>query len=272
MPCRLAVRFAALLAGALVLHAASAQAAVELAPHRAVYELDLAVARGSQPVATVDGAMEFEWKDVCDGWTVRHRARMDLVYAEGGEAAIGWSFNAWESDDGLRYRFFIRRFRNGEQTEEVRGEARLQGEGSAGVARYTEPEKRQVSLPAGTLFPTRHTEVLIDKAEAGELPLWRQVFDGSGEDGGLYGVNAALVEALGPKTAPGFDSPLVAGRRSWRINMAFFNAEQQGPTPVHEQSLRLFENGVVNELLLDYGDFVLRAKLSELDGLERPDC
>lgn len=268
MPLRLLACCVVLIGGL----AATVDASMRPAPHRAFYDLNLIAARGSQPVTSVQGGMDFEWRQLCDGWTVRHRARMQLAYAERGGVSIGWSFNAWESDDGTRYRFFIQRFREGERTEEVRGRAELESVGGPGVARYTMPEEREVELPAGTLFPMQHTEAVIEAARAGDMPLWRMVFDGSGEDSGLYGVNAVLAESLGPDAAPGFESALIRNVPSWRVSLAFFPAEGDSATPVHEQSLRLFENGVGSELILDYGEFTLRAKLKELEALEAPDC
>ena len=42
--------------------------------------------------------------------------------------------------------------------------------------------------------------------------------------------------------------------------------------PEHEQGLRLYANGIVDEMLLDYGDFVLRAELDVLEALPPLEC
>ena len=44
--------------------------AFEIAPHRAVYDLSLAGSKGNSQVVDVTGAMEFDWEDACDGWSV----------------------------------------------------------------------------------------------------------------------------------------------------------------------------------------------------------
>src|SRR3546814_12064796 len=64
-----------------------------------------------------------------------------------------WSLASWESKDGGRYRFFIRRFDGSGESESVRGEAELAADGS-GRAVFHAPERREVALPPGTLFPT----------------------------------------------------------------------------------------------------------------------
>jgi len=59
---------------------------------------------------------------------------------------------------------------------------------------------------------------------------------------------------------------------SWRVNLAFYGAEAASVEPEQEQGLRLFANGVVDEMSLDYGEFVLTSDLIELSPLPAPDC
>ncbi len=164
-------------------------------PHRAVYDLSLAKSRSGGAMARAAGKLEFEWADVCTGWTVSQRTRVRMATSEGRAFDFGWSLNALESRDGRRYRFFIRRINPDGSDEELRGEARIDEPGKPGVAVFNAPESRKLKLAKGTLFPTAHSLVLIEAAANGELPLWRTVFDGSGDDG-RFGVNAALTETL----------------------------------------------------------------------------
>src|SRR3546814_5943716 len=94
------------------------------------------------------GRFEFEWSDVCDGWAVNQRFRIALLYEDGLSVSFGWSLSSWESKDGRRYRFFVRRFDGSGQAETVRGEAELDADGS-GTAVFHGPERREVALPAG---------------------------------------------------------------------------------------------------------------------------
>ncbi len=248
-----------------------AQAAPGFLPHRAVYDLSLAKSRSNGSVVQAHGKLEFEWADICSGWTVSQRTRVQMLTTAGQTFDFGWSLNALETRDGRRYRFFIRRFNADRTTEEVRGEARLPEPGARGLAVFAKPEARKVRLPKGTLFPTAHSLLLIEAAAKGELPLWRTVFDGSGDDG-RFGVNAALTRAL-PAEAPNrFDSPLLHGQASWRLRLAYFGMDESVAEPEHEQALRLYANGVVDEMLLDYGDFVLRADLGVLEALPELEC
>lgn len=250
--------------------AAAAPAGERLAPHRATYVLSLGSLQSSSAVVEAAGRFEFEWRDVCDGWAVSQKFRIALLYEDGVSVSFGWSLSSWEAKDGRRYRFFVRRFDGGGLTEAVRGEAELGADGS-GHAVFREPETREIVLPAGTLFPTHHTLHVLARAEVGEVPIWTLVFDGSGDEG-LFGVSAALSRSLGPAAPTRIASPLLNGVRSWRVDLAFFDADQQDAEPEQEQGLRLFANGVVDEMRLDYGDFVLDADLTDLVELPAPDC
>jgi EipB-like len=249
---------------------AALAAGERLAPHKAVYALALGDLRSSSAVVQAAGRFEFEWTDVCDGWTVNQRFRISLVYEDGLTVSYGWSLSSWESKDGTRYRFFIRRFDAGGQSESVRGEAELGADGS-GQAVFLEPERHEVALPAGTMFPTRHTLHVLAQAVAGESTVWSQVFDGSGDEG-LFGVSAALSRRLPEGTKARIASPLLDSEPSWRMNLAFYGPDSAEPEPQQEQTLRLFANGVVDEMRLDYGEFVLDADLTQLSPLPRPSC
>ena len=251
---------------------APASAAATFTPHRAVYELSLGKSRANGSISRAQGKLEFEWADVCTGWTVSQRTLVQLVSNEGQVIDFGWTLNALESKDGTYYRFFIRRLNTGGAPENQRGEARLKAPGQGGTATYSEPMEREVKLPKGTLFPTAHSLLLLNTAESGGFPVWRQVFDGSGEEGGLYGINAAMSSALKPEKHQRLDSPLLQDKKSWRLHLAYFGADENVSVPEHEQIFRIYANGIVDELLLDYGDFTLRADLLTLDALPAPQC
>jgi hypothetical protein len=259
-----------LCAGAVALTAAAPASAFQIVPHRAVYSMELARGGGSD-VADVDGSMMFEWADSCDGWTVTQRYQMRFLYSSGEERDLAYNLVTWESKDGLRYRFFVRRTEDGEQAEELRGDARLDSVDGAGTASYALPESKSIALPPGTLFPTAHSLRLIERAEAGDSLMYAQVFDGS-DASGLFEVNAVVVprEALSA-SAPDASAVLEAGK-IWDIGLAYYDSASRESAPKHEQFLGLRANGVVEDLLLDYGRFAVDAKLQKLEKLPAPSC
>src|SRR5262249_8350363 len=185
-----------LLAAALALPWAGA-AQAEIVAHRALYTMSLASSKSDSGVTAARGTMAYQWGETCDGWTVEQRYRLKLNYAESDDVAIDSNFVTWESKDGQRYRFNQKETRNGTVDEGIRGVAKLNGASKEGAAEFEKPEAQTMKLPAGAMFPSAHTIMLIQKAMAGENFVSRQVFDGATVEG------AVLVSAvIGPKVDP----------------------------------------------------------------------
>src|SRR5215469_13287868 len=138
-------RFLAVAAG-LMLGWASLADATEISPHRALYKLSLESSKAGSGVVDASGAMIYEWGETCDAWTVQQRFRLRLVYEDADPVELSSTLVSWEAKDGLRYRFNERRLRNGEPDEEVKGEARLDGQGKGGKAEFTKPDATTLTL------------------------------------------------------------------------------------------------------------------------------
>lgn len=251
--------------------APSAALPAAIQPHRAVYELSLAGTDSDSDVLGADGLMQFEWSDACDAWTVSQRAQIRVGYNDGRVTSFGWIYNAWESKDGKQYRFFIRRLYGDADGDEIRGEATLEGPRGPGRAHFTLPEERDVELPVGTVFPNQHTMELLASLESDKMPLWREVFDGSSDDG-IFGVSAALGQSLSDENKASLNDPLLMGQESWRLLIAFFGMDEAQAEPEQEQELRLFANGISDQLTFDYGDFSVGARMVELTNLSSDAC
>jgi len=267
---------------ALVIALAAAMPAhgADIDPHRALYTLSLGSARSGSGVLGASGAMYYEWGETCDGWTVEQRFRLRLVYAEAGGGELSSTLVTWESKDGQRYRFNERRLRNGTPTEEIHGMAQLDGPGKGGQAEFTKPENAKIALAPGVLFPTAHTLFLIDRAKAGDTFISRAVFDGSSVEKATQ-ITAVVGPQLEP-TAPQAskkgadkDNPLTSPllqHPSWRVRLAFFPPGSNSETPDYELGMRLLANGVSQDMELDYGDYVVKAQLDEIEPLPKPAC
>ncbi len=270
-PCRRFFVLALAVLWGLLAPTAGFAAAGGFLPHRAVYDLDLASADMNSNVTDADGRFEFEWDDACSGWTVSQRSVIRVTYSSGQVVEFGWTLNSWEAKDGLSYRFFIREVYAGSPVDETRGKARLDRIGGNGVATFVQPKERQIDLPTGTIFPTRHSLDLLEAVDSDAMPLWRQVFDGSG-DTGFHAISAVQSAALEPGLPSSLESDLTRGEPSWRLQLAFFSSDDSMAEPEQEQALRIFRNGVSDEIVFDYGDFALDAELIELEALSAPDC
>ena len=263
---------------ALAIAAAPAWAApITVDPHEALYNLTLDSAKAASGVVAANGAMFYKWGETCDGWTLEQRFHLRISYAEEDPTDISSTLVTFESKDGLRYRFNERRLRNGELDAEIRGEARLDGPGKGGVAEFTKPEAATLTLRPGVLFPTAHTLALIAAAEAHQQFVSRYVFDGS-EVENAGEISAFIGDPLappGPKAPKPLGDPLLQ-HKSWPMRLAFFPASASGVSdqtePDYELSMRLLENGVSQDMKLDYSDYVIGASLSDIMALPRPGC
>jgi hypothetical protein len=250
-----------------------ARAGADISPHRALYSMSLGTVKQNSGVVAARGSMVFEWGETCDGWTVEQRYKLRMHYAEDSEVEIASSFLTWESKDGLRYRFYQKKLKNGATDGETRGEARLDGIGKSGKAEFSKPAAGTIDLAPGVIFPIAHTLLLIERAEAGEQFVARPVFDGTSEE------NAATVSAVigGSLNADAgaAEEPIkntLLARRSWRMRLAFFAAASGADKPDYELGMRLLDNGVSRDMVLDYGEFAIRAKLDEIEALPKPNC
>ncbi|HEX5327793.1 MAG TPA: cell envelope integrity EipB family protein [Acetobacteraceae bacterium] len=250
----------ALLAAVLLLIAVPAAAAdmVPLAAHRALYRMTLDKSRSGDVVGAT-GTMGYEVIDACDGWAVRQRLDMNILNNDGQNIEIVSDYATWESKDGLRFRFHMRQTTEGAVISQTDGNATLTHPGGPGEAHYTTPKVTTVALPPGTLFPMAHTAALLAAAAAGQKHLALPLFDGTDENGAQ---NSSIVVTDWQPPAP-TQWPLLSKLPSAHVHIAFFGPDSDKMIPDYEVSMRYWANGVADDLRMDFGDFVMDAKLTD---------
>ena len=244
-------------------------AAAEITPHRAIYSMNLGSSREGSGIVDAHGTMAYEWGASCDGWTVQQRYQLKMHYGGTPDATIKSNFITWESRDGLRYRFNQKQTRNGEVEQDIRGSAQLDGPGKGGVALFEKPQPQEMKLPPGVLFPSAHTILLIDKARQGQTFLLRQVFDGATTDNAVQ-VSAVIGQKLVADAAAKANALLE--RPGWAVRLAFFPADMKIEKPDYELGMQLLDNGVSKSMVIDYGEYEIRAHLDEIEALPQPSC
>ena len=258
------------MAGLALLVAAAPTVAADISPHRALYSMSLARGNNDGGVTGASGTMAYQWGEACDGWTIEQRYRLKMGYSESPDVSISSNFVTWEAKDGLSYRFNQKESRDGADQDEIHGTANFNGVDKGGTASFDKPSDKTFALPGGALFPSAHTMLLIDKAKAGETFLSKQVFDGATVE------NAVLVSAvIGPRIEPDAEaakkSPLL-NRPGWRVRLAFFPADQKAEKPDYELGMLLLDNGVSRDMIIDYGDYAIKATLDDIEALPKPGC
>ncbi|WP_137180267.1 cell envelope integrity EipB family protein [Roseomonas sp. AR75] len=233
-----------------------------MAAHRAAYRLDLGEARNSG-ITSVRGAMVFDVQDACEGWATRQRMTMTMVDRDGRAIETDSDYATYEAKDNSSLRFSLTQSTEGAVSQRVAGEATLRPDGG-GRAVFTEPAGQQEELPAGTILPMRHTVLAIEAARAGKRILAAPLFDGTTDEGAQD--TTTVISAWTPaQDSPPF--PMLAGLSSARMRIAFFErggASTGASQPEYEVGLRYFENGVADEIVMDFGEFSVTGKLLEL--------
>jgi hypothetical protein len=230
-----------------------------LIAHRALYNLTMASAKSGDVIAA-HGTMGYEVTDACDGWAVRQRLRMTITNSEGQDIEMASDYTTWESKDGLKFRYHMRQTTDTAVTSQTDGEATLEKTGGPGQARYTSPHDSTSALPGGTVFPMAHTAAIIaaarDKKHFISLPL----FDGTDENG----VEDSFIVVLDWKQPMPTKWPALSALPSTRVHLSFFDHGAAGITPTYEVAMRYWENGVADDMKMDFGDFVMDAKMKEM--------
>jgi hypothetical protein len=245
-------------------------AAAGLEPHLAAYRLGLHQTRGSSALVEVRGGLVIEWRLACDGWLSRQRLGFVATTEEGPSLSHDVRFSSWEALDGTRLQYTIRSYNGEGLQDEYRGEARLENGDAGGLATFSTPREHEVKLPRGTVFPTDHLQRILAGARAGTHFLSHEVFDGWGFDA-LTQITSVIGQAKEVEPSAGDATADLKGR-AWPVSMAYYNVEHPTDTPEFEATFLLVENGVLADLVLDYGDFSLDATLEKLELLERPEC
>jgi EipB-like len=205
--------------------------------------------------------MGFEVVDACDGWAVRQRLAMTVTNRDGQDIEMVSDYATWESKDGLALRFHMRQTTDTAVTSQTDGEAKLERQGGAGQALYTVPPDTVKKLPPGTLFPTAHTDAIIEAAREGKKFLTLPLFDGTMATGAQ---DSSVAILSWNKPEPSKFAGL-AELASTRVHIAFFDHDSSAQTPDYEVGMRYWENGVADDLKMDFGDFVMDGRMQEFE-------
>jgi hypothetical protein len=243
--------------------------AIELASHRAAYDVSLAASSDTKAVTAAKGQVAFGVEKVCGGWLSAQTGTMNLHLSSGDVMPQTLHYSSWESDDGHQYRFSVKVEGNGDEV--ILGTAQIRPS-AEGIANFTRPEPTQFTLPQGTLFPVSHTGFMIDAARAGNTQAESYIFEGTQVEGArlliafispLSNEAKAVQEKLGGE---------LLSRSGWNFRLAYFDPKSQTGEPLYEVEADLLDNGVALRWVLDYGVYAVEIKLNKIERLVKPDC
>ena len=233
---------------------------VPLAAHHALYQLTLANdPNGDSDIVAASGTMGYEVIDACDGWAVRQKLDMMVTNTDGQDIHMVSDYATWESKNGMKLRFHMRQLTDQAVTSQTDGEASIDRPGGPGIVHYTTPHDTTVKLPAGTLFPMAHTAAIIAAAREGKKFITLPLFDGT-DDNGAEDSSIAILDWKQPFATKW---PALSVLPSTRVRLAFFDRTPDTITPNYQVGMRYWENGVADNLQMDFGDFVMNARMTQ---------
>jgi hypothetical protein len=250
---------------------------VHMAPHRAVYDLELASSEARAGLTGASGRMVLEITgSPCDGWSVEFRIVNDFTLSSGETRLVDSRSSSWEAADGTRMRYSQRQYADSRLESEVLLSVTRDAVDEPGQGIVTEPEEETFTLPPGALFPVAHQNKLLVAARAGEQRDDSTVYDGS--DGAKsYQAISFIGERQEPRDLPSEaeSAEALAELPSWPVTISYYphsETPQGEETPSHQVIFDMYDNGAAGDVTLDYGDFALEGELTGIEMLDVPEC
>jgi hypothetical protein len=249
----------------------------ELLPHfgdYAVHEKGFATARFKR----AHGLFTVELIDDCGDWTLQEK--WDLKLEDNAKVLYHSNllYRASESRSGERFVFAYSNDHIGERTDFI-GDVVAVDRGY--LARFREPPRSDVFLPADLVFPIDHLRQILSQARRQRGGFEAVTFDG-GNDFAYRAVTtisqplldddqgASVIAArtdLDPRT-----SDRLPNGRYWPVRVEYFPLDDAYAPPVFTREFLLHENGIILSYQFDYGDFQVEARLKTLDIREATTC
>lgn len=258
----------------------AADGPIVMVPHRAIYEMTLANTRGGSSVTQVSGRMVYELVgSACEGYTQNMRFVTQMENQNGSTTLTDLRSSSWEEGTGKRFRFNSSQFRDEKATEVTVGDAARAPITNEVKVELSKPAKRDIQLSGRTYFPVQHSIALIETARAGKTSFRADLYDGSEKGEKVYDTVSAIGRPTVSRTPARLASAknadrLLGGIPAWPVSIAYYepNSDNRDAVPVYELSFLFLENGVSQNMLIDYGDFAIQGDLKEITYLEPGKC
>jgi hypothetical protein len=251
-----------------------AHAKTPLLEHVAVYDVSLKEADERTGLSSMNGLIAYDFQgSQCDGYTTNFRFVVKVVNGD-NEFVSDQRATTYESSDGKNYSFSDRSFLNNQLESELKGNAKQIDDGLK--VNLSIPKDLEVKL-GSAIFPTAHIEKIIEKALAGESFYKTKIYDAA-DDGDKIMLSTTIIGKS--RTDVSEDNKEFAvledmkDKPYWPVNIAYFDSidHKSEALPTYQISFKLYENGVTRDLILDYGDYSLKALLKNLKVLPATKC
>jgi hypothetical protein len=263
--------------------AAPQSPAINLAPHRAIYDMTLRDATAGSNISDIRGRLVFDFEGAsCDGYSLRSRLVTETVDRDGNSTLTDLRSSTWENFSGDKFRFENSQYVGRELSEQSSGNATRRKKQEGIDVNLKKPSSRQLQFAGAALFPTQHSIAILQAALQGETVLQADIYDGSEQGNKLFrtttfiGKPASTLADQIPSAGVGVEKVRLNGMTSWPVAISYFDAvdrpDQDEGVPTYELSFHLLANGVSRDLLINYGNFLVRGELKRVDFYDQAKC
>lgn len=256
-----------------------AAAKTELAAHRAVYDITLERAATSSGIVELSGRMVYELKGShCAGFVQQMRFVTHTVDRSGKPSIMDMRSYFKENSDGRSFHFNTEQIRDKKLVESAIGDVKRGAAGSEIAINLKKPKSRKFNIKRSLVFPVQHSLELLAAARAGKSVYSSDLYDGSEKGTKYYATTAVLGKEnsvdLNSTLPKAKNADVLDGIRSWPVALSYFDPTkgEGDELPSYELAFHFFENGVSRRLIIDYGHFAIRGRLSSLEMLESKPC
>jgi hypothetical protein len=252
--------------------------AIELAAHRAVYDLSLDRTGAGSNVSDIRGQLIYDFSgSACQGYTLNTRLVTEIFDRENKPNVTDIRSESQEEGGGRRLKFNTSQYMNDKLGETSKGTAYRGRAPDTITVELEKPKRAQFTLTGNIYFPTQHSLAILKAATAGERRLQADIYDGSEKGAKVYEtttvIGAPLELAANAQLPAIKNSEALDAIQSWPVVVSYYERGQQKDTlPTYEVSFRMYANGVSRKLKLDYGTFSLNGELTAIEFSKTKPC
>ncbi len=248
--------------------ATAAEQTIELAGHRAIYELTLAHSHSSTMSAR--GRILYDFSgNACEGYALLFRQVSELDNGEGRTTLSDLRSTSWEEGAAKRYVFKSQNYLNETLLDTVDGEAERRTDKV--LVSLIKPAEKKFDLEPDIAFPTDHMRRIIAAAREGKSILEVPLYDGSDKGDKIFNTLTVIGRVIAPNERAPVDAAAgktaLSGLKRWPVTVSYFDrsAKPGDQPPVYAIKFELYENGISRALVLDYNDFAIAGELTSID-------
>ncbi len=248
-------------------------------PHRAVYDLVSTQISKDQNFSKVDGRFAYEITgSSCDGWSISYRFLTRYDNTQGPQTTFDSQSSSWENDQGSEFRLNYKSFADGKIAREIKVDVARDVGSKKLIGKLKGESPKDFDLPLETVFPLYHQNNIIKAAQQGTTIDTQTIYDGVEDDKAMRLVTfiGKSKDVAGPASTKDADvkfSKAVEGVKAYPLTMSYFNLGQgDNGQPIYQSSFKLYENGLVQSIEMDYLSYKLQASLFSFESLPVEKC